>query len=82
MATTFSCSALKAASAAQRCNNFKQITSQGFLCNVFNVHRIPYDYCFIDIMGLIFFNDKFFDKINVFKSKGALHSSEQIRLRK
>ncbi len=32
-------------------------------------------------MGLNFFNDKIFNKINIFKSKGALHSLEQIRLR-
>jgi hypothetical protein len=38
---------------------FKHITSQGFLCDVFNVNRIPTDYRFIDSMGLNFFNTKF-----------------------
>ncbi len=39
-------------------SNFKQFSSHGFFCDVYNVHRIPYDYRFIDIMGLNFFNDK------------------------
>jgi hypothetical protein len=43
----------------QRFNNFKQITFQGFLCDVFNVHGIPYDYRFIDIMGLNFLTINF-----------------------
>ncbi len=28
----------------------KQLSSHGFLCDIFNVHRIFYDYRFIDIM--------------------------------
>ncbi len=32
----------------------KQPSSHGFLCDIFNVHRIFYDYRFIDIMGLTF----------------------------
>ncbi len=43
----------------QRFNNFKQITFQGYLCDAFNVHRIGYDYRFIEIIGVNFFNDKF-----------------------
>ncbi len=48
-----------------------KISSHRFLCDVFNVHRIRYDYYFIDIMGLNFFNDKFsikstFLKVNIF----------------
>ncbi len=42
--------------------------------------RIHNDYCFIDIMGLNFFNDKFFYKINIFKSNAVLHLSKQIHL--
>jgi hypothetical protein len=52
------------------CNNFKQITSQGFLFDVFNVHRIPHDYRFIDVMGLNFFNDDFSIKSTFLKVKG------------
>jgi hypothetical protein len=40
-----------------------------FLCDVFNVHRIPYDYCFIDIMGLNFFSDRFSIKSMFLKVK-------------
>jgi hypothetical protein len=34
------------------------LTSEGFLSNGFNVHRICYDYRFTDIIGLNSFNDK------------------------
>ena len=37
----------------------KQILSHGFLCDIFNVHRIRYDYRFIDIMGLNFLTINF-----------------------
>jgi hypothetical protein len=37
----------------------KQISSHRFLCDVFNVHRIPYDYPFIDIMSLNFLTINF-----------------------
>ncbi len=37
----------------------KQISSHGFLCDVFNIHRIPYDYHFIDFMGLNFLTINF-----------------------
>ncbi len=37
---------------------------------VFNVHRIPHDYRFIDIMGQNFFNDKFSIKSTFLKVKG------------
>jgi hypothetical protein len=32
---------------------------QGFLCDAFNVHKIRYDYRFIDIMGLNFLTINF-----------------------
>ncbi len=65
----------------QRFNNFKQISSQGFLCDLFNVHRIRYDYRFIEIISLNFFNNKFSIKSTFLKVKGALNSAKQIRLR-
>ncbi len=37
----------------------------------FNVHRIRYDYRFIDVMGQNFFNNKFSIKSTFLKVRGA-----------
>jgi hypothetical protein len=43
----------------QRFNDLKQISSQEFSCDVYTVHRIRYNYRFIDIMGLNFLTINF-----------------------
>ena len=58
-----------------------QITFQGFLCDGFNVHRIRYDYRFIVIMGLNFFNDKFSIKSTFLKVTGCRGPENDVHTR-
>jgi hypothetical protein len=48
----------------------KSLSQDFYLCDVFNVHRIRYDYRFINFMGLNFFNNKFSIKLMFLKVKG------------